>query len=128
VTHEPVPVHLPPEILRSRAAATPPRSQPRPLVAPRFVVARRTDNELILFHEAEQASWIVYPPRSAYAFLAARRPSAGVVVVEHHPWQPYSAAEDHLVDARAACQQHGFDCPAQAAIEAAARVGYDPFM
>jgi hypothetical protein len=122
------PVHLPPEILRApRAEERRPPPPPKKPCAAALVIGRQTDNELILFDEAGQTSWIVYPPRSAYAFLAARRPAPDVVVVEHHPWQPYSPPLDHPIDARAACRLHGPACVAQAAIEAAARLGYDPF-
>ena len=91
------------------------------------MVGRRTDNELILFDELERESWIIYPPRSAYAFVAARRPAPEVVIVEQHPWQPYTEPQDHPLDVRAACRLHGGACGAQVAIEAAARLGYNPF-
>jgi hypothetical protein len=90
-------------------------------------VGRRTNNELILFDDEQRESWIVYPPRSAYAFLGLRRSGPDVAVVEHHPWQPFAEPRDHLLDPRTACQTDGADCPARAAVEAAARLGYNPF-
>jgi len=122
------PVHLPPSILRS--AHAPPAPEKRPTGQPRqpsFTIARRNDNEIILFDAPAAESWIVYPPRSAYAFLAVRRRSARTTIVEHHPWSAVVAAEDHPVDARDGCLVHGLECRAQSAIEAAARSGYDPF-
>jgi hypothetical protein len=93
----------------------------------RFQIGRYSDNELVLFDEARQESWIVYPPRSAYEFLRLRRPSAMVTLVEHHPWAPFSKIVDHHLDARDACLLHGLTCEANAAIQAAVELGYDPF-
>jgi len=93
----------------------------------RFQIGRFSDNELVLFDEQRQESWIIYPPRSAYDFLDLRRPSKLVTIVEHHPWAPFSTIRDHHVDARTACLQHGLTCPANTALEAAADVGFDPF-
>jgi hypothetical protein len=124
------PVHLPAAILRSsRAEAPSPRLAPLPPrgEAAAFTVGRRTDNELILFDQAASESWIVYPPRSAYEFLRMRRRSASTTVVEHHPWSAFVSPVDHLIDARNGCLEHGLDCPAQAAIAAVVRLGYDPF-
>jgi hypothetical protein len=125
------PVHLPSSILRSSRAApaTPPPAQRRERTAqpPSFSVARRTDNELILFDEPAAESWIVYPPRSVYEFLSARRRSAATTVVEHHPWTADVAPVDHPLDARDGCLVHGLQCRAQVAIAAAVRLGYDPF-
>jgi hypothetical protein len=117
------PVRLPTNILRSHAELP----RPEPPRQPSFTVARRTDNELILFDEAASESWIVYPPRSAYEFLAARRRSAARTLVEHHPWTAEIAPVDHIVDARDGCHDHGLQCRAQLAITVAVRVGYDPF-
>jgi hypothetical protein len=123
------PVRLPPSILRSSRATTPtpPPPQPGPASPPTFSVARRTDNELILFDEPASESWIVYPPRSAYAFLKARRRSTATTVVEHHPWTAALTPVDHPLDARDGCLVHGLHCRAQGAIAAAVRLGYDPF-
>lgn len=110
-------------MLRSHAEVR----RPEPPREPSFTIARRTDNELILFDESASESWIVYPPRSAYEFLAARRRSASKTLVEHYPWTAEVAPMDHVVDAREGCQQHGLQCRAQVAITAAVRVGYDPF-
>ncbi|HEY2592489.1 MAG TPA: hypothetical protein VGK33_01160 [Chloroflexota bacterium] len=126
------PVHLPPSILRSSrtAVSAPPPSAPQRIdraVPPAFSVARRTDNELILFDEAGAESWIVYPPRSVYEFLSARRRSAATTIVEHHPWTADIAPVDHPLDARDGCLIHGLQCRAQLAIAAAVRIGYDPF-
>jgi hypothetical protein len=124
------PVHLSPSILRSSRAA-PPTPPPAPPVErgrpPTFSVARRTDNELILFDESATESWIVYPPRSVYEFLSTRRRSAATTVVEHHPWTADVAPVDHPLDARDGCLVHGLQCRAQLAIAAAVRLGYDPF-
>jgi hypothetical protein len=130
VADQPPPVRLPHTILRARdeAPAPPPVARPRRPPDPAyFVVGRRTDNELILFHTTDQESWIIYPPRSAYDFVAARRPTSEVTLVERHPWQPYTTPEYHPIDARSACHIHGATCPADAAIQVAARLGYDPF-
>jgi hypothetical protein len=123
------PVHLPPSILRSgRTAPEAPASQrPDQAGPPIFTVARRTDNELILFDEAAAESWIIYPPRSGYAFLAVRRRSAGTTIVEHHPWTVSQTPIDHVLDAREGCRVHGLECRAQLAITAAVQAGYDPF-
>ena len=123
------PVRLPSSILRSRheAPAPPPRPRPQREREPTFTIARRTDNELILFDEVASESWIVYPPRSEYEFLAPRRRSPNTTVVEHHPWSATIAPVDHQVDARDGCLVHGLHCQAQVAITAAVRLGYDPF-
>ena len=124
------PVHLPSSILRSSRTAPqtpPPAPRAEPRRPPTFSVARRTDNELILFDESAAESWIVYPPRSGYEFLSARRRSAATTVVEHHPWTADVAPVDHPLDARDGCQLHGLQCRAQQAIAAAVRLGYDPF-
>jgi hypothetical protein len=122
-------VHLPSSILRK--APLPPPAAPRPrrddTRQPLFSVARRTDNELILFDEAASESWIVYPPRSEYDFLAVRRRSPQHTIVEHHPWTAAVAPVDHVLDAREGCVIHGLHCPAQGAIAAAVNVGYNPF-
>ncbi len=93
----------------------------------RFSVGRLSDNELILFDESAQESWIVYPPRSRYDFLGDRRPSASTTVVEFHPWRPMSPTVDHQLNAREGCLTHGADCPSNAAIQAAVDLGFDPF-
>jgi hypothetical protein len=92
-----------------------------------FTVGRYSDNELVLFDERASASWIVYPPRSAYDFLGRRRPATDVTLVEHHPWTPLFAPVDHHLHPRASCLLHGAACPANAAIQAAVDLGYDPF-
>lgn len=91
----------------------------------RFEVARRTDNELILFVADRRESWIVYPPRSQYEFLS--RPTAATVLVEHHPWAPYAAITMHEVEASTGCHEHGLGCGASAAIQAGVRGGWNPF-
>ena len=95
--------------------------------AARFTIGRLSDNELVLFDEARHESWIIYPPRSVYEFLPLRRPSKSVTLVEHHPWAPLSTPLDHHVRASDACAAHGLDCPANAAIQAAVDLGFDPF-
>jgi hypothetical protein len=100
--------------------ATAPVEPPR-----RFEVARRTDNELILFVTDRRESWIVYPPRSQYEFLDRR--SAATVLVEHHPWAPYTPVAMHEVEATTGCREHGVACGASAAIQAGVRGGWNPF-
>ena len=108
------------------AAATPrPPRRPEPEPPRRFEVARINDNELILFVGERRESWIVYPPRSAYDFLD--RPTPRTVLVEDHPWAPYSAIALHPVDAAEGCREHGLGCGASAAIQAGIRAGWDPF-
>jgi hypothetical protein len=104
---------------------TPPLRRPDPDSPRRFEVARRNDNELILFVGDRRESWIVYPPRSAYDFL--HRPTTRTVLVEHHPWAPYSEIVMHEVDAAEGCREHGLVCGASAAIQAGVRIGWDPF-
>jgi hypothetical protein len=93
----------------------------------RFTVARYSDNELVLFDTARQESWIVYPPRSSYAFLRTRRASSHITVVEHHPWAPFSKIEDHHLRPEVACATHGTSCGAHEVIQAAVDLGFDPF-
>ena len=113
---------------RAAPAAPPPSHRDeRAAQLPGFSVARRTDNELILFDEPAAESWIVYPPRSVYEFLGARRRATTTTVVEHHPWTAEVAPVDHPLDARDGCLVHGLQCRAQLAIAAAVRLGYDPF-
>jgi hypothetical protein len=110
------------------AAARPAVSQPRRSESStprRFDVARINDNELILFVGDRRESWIVYPPRSAYDFLD--RPTPLTVLVEHHPWAPYSEIVMHEVDAAEGCREHGLNCGASSAIQAGVRAGWDPF-
>jgi hypothetical protein len=100
------------------------RAQPPAL---RFTIGRYSDNELVLFDESEQESWIIYPPRSAYSFLDRRRSSKSVTVVEHHPWAPFAVPRDHQLQPSNACATHGLGCPANSAIQAAVELGFDPF-
>jgi hypothetical protein len=100
--------------------ATAPSEPPR-----RFEVARRTDHELILFVTDRRESWIVYPPRSQYEFLDRR--TTGTVLVEHHPWAPYTPVAMHEVEASTGCREHGLACGASAAIQAGVRGGWNPF-
>ena len=126
------PIVRPPQ----RHAWTPARSADAPAdqraIAPgvpglRFTIARFSDNELVLFDTAAQESWIVYPPRSRYAFLRTRRASSHVTVVEHHPWAPFSKTEDHHLRPEDACGLHGTTCAANEIVTAAAQLGFDPF-
>jgi hypothetical protein len=98
----------------------------KPVVPRRFEVKRRNDNELILFVANLRESWIVYPPRSQYEFLD--RPSTRAVLVEHHPWEPYTEVVMHEVDAAHGCHEHGLGCGANAAIQAGIRAGWNPFV
>lgn len=91
----------------------------------RFEVKRRNDNELILFVSERRESWIVYPPRSQYDHLD--RPDLATVLVEHHPWTPYTLIVIHEVDASSGCREHGLACGASAAIQAGVQVGWNPF-
>ena len=86
--------------------------------AARYTIGRWSDNELILFGQEQQESWIVYPPRSAYDFVNKRRPSRTTTVVEHHPWAAFSRTEEHPVQPRQGCLLHGLNCGAHAAIQA----------
>jgi hypothetical protein len=97
------------------------------LASPRFDIGRFSNNELVLFDSTRQESWIIYPPRSAYDFLKLRRPAKTVTVVEYHPWAPMSVTTDHHVQARDACAQHGLECEANVAVQAAVDFGFDPF-
>lgn len=99
--------------------------RPEPSTPRRFDVARINNNELILFVTDRRESWIVYPPRSAYDFLD--RPTPLTVLVEHHPWAPYSEIVMHEVDAAEGCREHGLACGASSAIQAGVRAGWDPF-
>lgn len=92
-----------------------------------YTVGRWSDNELILFVEEHQESWILYPPRSSYEFINRRRPPGQTVVVEHHPWAAFSRIEEHPIQPRGGCLLHGMDCAAHAAIQAAVDSGFDPF-
>jgi len=107
----------------ARKVAPPRRPEPPP--PSRFDIVRIGDNELILFVGERRESWIVYPPRSAYDFL--NRPTPRTVLVEYHPWAPYSEIVMHEVDATEGCREHGLGCGASAAIQAGIRAGWDPF-
>ncbi len=91
----------------------------------RFRIARWNDNELILFDDERQESWILYPPRSKYAFV--RRLVADVLVVEHRPWSPYATVKEHTIRMQEGCTEHGMACEAQPVIQAAVDTGWDPF-
>jgi hypothetical protein len=112
---------------RAELAETTARMQRTAEPAPprRFEVRRANDNELILFVGDRRESWIVYPPRSQYEFL--ERPTTGTVLVEHHPWTPYSPTVMHEIDADTGCREHGLGCGASAAIQAGVRAGWNPF-
>ncbi len=101
-------------------------AEKRPEV-PRFQIGRYSDNELVLFDEERKESWIIYPPRSAYDFLHLRRSSKTVTLIEHHPWAPFSVNRDHQIRPTEACALHGLACPANAAVQAAVDLGFDPF-
>jgi hypothetical protein len=88
-------------------------------------IARRTDNELVLFDHDARVSWISYPPRSQYDFV--RRPSRDTVIVEHHPWAPFSETQEHAILPREGCAEHGLDCGANRAIQAGIDCGWNPF-
>lgn len=88
-------------------------------------VARRCENEFILFDEARRESWILYPPRSEYDFL--KRPSRDSLLVEHRSWEPYREVMEHTLRPADGCVEHGLDCGAQSALEASLANGWDPF-
>jgi len=92
---------------------------------PRFKIARWSENELILFDEGKRESWLVYPPRSRYDFL--RRPTPDTTLVIRHPWAPYSPQAEHAIRVREGCGEHGMECEAQEALQAAIDTGFDPF-
>jgi hypothetical protein len=83
------------------------------------------DNELVLFDEAARESWIVYPPRSRYTHL--QRPTRESTLVEHHPWAPLSEIRTHVVRPAEGGAEHGIECGAYGAIQAAAEIGWDGF-
>ena len=95
--------------------------------APRFAIGRYSNNELVLFDETKQESWIIYPPRSEYDFLPKRRPAREITFVEHHPWAPFTLIRDHHLRVQDACLLHGLACPANEAVQAAVQLGFDPF-
>lgn len=105
-----------------RPAAKPGKKLPAAL---RFRIARWNDNELIFFDDDARESWILYPPRSRYAFV--NRIVGDALVVEHRPWSPHRAAEEHVVLLADGCTRHGITCKAQDAIQAAVDAGFDPF-
>lgn len=116
----------------SRQPAPAPRARQDPIrpgdqrpAAARFTIGRLNDNELILFDEAAQESWIIYPPRSRYTFVF--RPTSDSTVVEHHPWAPLSVITHHVVRPAEGCADHGVECGAYGAVKAAAETGWDPF-
>lgn len=93
---------------------------------PRFKIARWSDNELVLFDDRQHESWLVYPPRSRYEFVI-RRQTRDTTLVVRHPWAAYSREEEHAVRLQEGCGQHGLDCAAQEALQAAIDLGFDPF-
>jgi hypothetical protein len=92
---------------------------------PRFKIARWSDNELVLFDDERRESWLVYPPRSRYEFL--RRQTRDTTLVVHHPWAAYSAETEHAVRLQEGCGQHGLECEAHEAVQAAIDLGFNPF-
>lgn len=93
----------------------------------KYTIARWSENELILFVEEQQESWIVYPPRSSYEFINKRRPQRDTTVVEHHPWRVFSRIVEHPIQPKRGCLLHGMECDAHAAIRAAVDSGFAPF-
>jgi len=91
----------------------------------RLDVARLNDNELILFDREQELSWILYPPRSRYAFV--KRLVRDALIVERRSWKPFTAAEEHVFRLQVGCTLHGITCPAQDAVQAAVDLGWDPF-
>ncbi|MBI4499154.1 MAG: hypothetical protein HY689_14790 [Chloroflexi bacterium] len=94
-------------------------------VALRLRPARMNDNELVFFDHQRHESWILYPPRSRYTFL--NRPLPNLLIVEHRPWTTSVPTKQHLIRLPEGCVEHGIACAAQAAIRAAAALGWDPF-
>ena len=92
---------------------------------PRFKIGRFSDNEFVLFDDAQRESWLIYPPRSRYDFV--RRRTRDTTLVVHHPWAPYSQQVEHAVRLQEGCGLHGLECAAQEAIQAAIDLGFDPF-
>jgi hypothetical protein len=119
----PAPVGSREELAEHTARVAKASEKPEPVR--RFEVKRRNDNELILFVSALRESWIVYPPRSQYEFLD--RPTGLTVLVEYHPWDPFTEIVMHQVDASQGCHEHGLGCGANAAIQAGIRLGWNPF-
>ncbi len=96
-----------------------------PSGVPRFKIARWSENELVLFDEARRESWLVYPPRSRYEFV--RRQTHDTTLVVYHPWAPYSREVEHAIRLQEGCGEHGMECEAQEALQAAIDTGFDPF-
>ena len=122
---DPIPIAPNPIAPSPRQPDAPPTRR-SPDGVPRFDVARLIDNELVLFDRERRESWIVYPPRSAYEHL--RRPTPDTVLVEHHPWAPYSEIVLHRVRTSVGCEEHGLECTANEAIQAGVDVGWNPFV
>jgi hypothetical protein len=80
---------------------------------------------LVLFDEGRHESWLVYPPRSRYDFV--RRQTADTTLLVHHPWALFSREVEHAIRLQEGCGQHGLDCEAQEALQAAIDTGFDPF-
>jgi hypothetical protein len=118
--HDPSPIVSPSE------QSEPGLPRRAPAGRPSFDIARLTENELVLFDRERRESWIVYPPRSAYEHL--RRPTPDTVLVEHHPWAPYSDVVLHPVRTSVGCEEHRLECTANAAIQAGADAGWNPFL
>ena len=113
------------ELPRRRSGRNHPRPGQRLPAALRFRIARWSDNELILFDDDARESWILYPPRSRYAFV--KRLVGDALIVEHRPWTPNCASAEHVVRAAEGCVRHGLTCKAHEAIQAAVDAGFDPF-
>ena len=124
------PLILGPELLRKpqpsevTAAASPRPVDYRPEPSD-LQLARRTTNECIYFDERHGASWIIYPPRSAYTFVP--RSGSDVTVVEYRRWTPMTPSMFHQLTVLAGCAEHGVDCPSTVALSVAVKDGYDPF-
>ena len=88
-------------------------------------LARRTSNECIYFDEKHGASWIIYPPRSAYTFVP--RSGSDVTVVEYRRWTPMTPSLFHQLTVLAGCAEHGVDCPSTVALSVGVKDGYDAF-
>ncbi|MCX6021232.1 MAG: hypothetical protein NTZ05_05815 [Chloroflexi bacterium] len=100
-------------------------TQPSDVPALRLRLVRMNDNEVVFFDHQRSESWLLYPPRSSYAFVT--RPLPGILVIERKPWTNTLPSKQHLIRPVEGCVEHGIACAAQAALQAAVSAGWDPF-
>ena len=128
--HKDEPLILGPELLRKPqpsevSTAISPQSKEYRSEPSDLQLARRSMNECIYFDEKHGASWIIYPPRSAYTFVP--RSGSDATVVEYRRWTPMTPSLFHQLTVLGGCAEHGVDCPSTVALSKAVKDGYDPF-